>query len=1328
MDLVVRTSHGEAEITLRPSQGTTRAGTTSDGTGLDETVLGDVVERVIGRAAPATLYVDGRATPSSRPLAASGVLDGSVVATDDPGEPGPAPHAVALEQIAGPGAGAGAVLSTGRHAVGPGRRVSTADLGRAPVDETFFEVDVDDHGAVALTVRRPPARLDGHTITVDHPVSWGDQVLDVGGRAFRIAVAEPRPARRRIDAPEGRSTMVFNRPPRPAPDVVRDDVEASVRPRRRVPFRPPSRDSYPEVALRARIADETRRRRAAQPDPALVLRRARRTDPRLWERRRTDTDALQVAVGLADLPWRPPTPATDEVTLPMVPVVVDLRHERGIGVVGDDDFTVALGCAVTTSLAVTTGPADLDVVVVAEPDRAHAWEWTKWLPHVRASGAPRMLTSEDDVIAWAAERRTSTDRTTLVVVDGPAWWRDRASPVRELFSDDSLRVVALADRIEEIPSICTTVVTRRLDDRVVVERPAERLRLDDVRPFLLSPGLALEAARALAPLEDPELTSTAEPARPGAIPLLDVLGLAEPTAPAITERWSQGRRVLRVGRSAEDVLSVDLLEDGPHVLVAGAPGSAAGALLRACVISLACQVGPDDLAVVLVDPDARLGELRRLPHVVAAAGDHRDVARVLRCLRAEVLQRHDADTDGPPPRLLVVVDAVDTLGTGPSIASSLATIAGRGPDVGVHLLLGSSTVGGALQRDLLSLIDTRLVLRLDVEADSTATIGTIDAALLPRSAPGRGIASVGRRSPVPFRAADADLLPDATPTDAPAGRAVGIRPFVVGRDLVPMEQRLLRPSAGPGSPEDDADDAGGTERLVRAIAAAAVGAGRAPHVHPVPDPLPDRLALREFFDRHPGDGVPFGLADLPDRQRQEPVWWWAGDPAGPPGGSRLAIGAPGSGTSSLLRTLLLGTAERSSPDDVHVYCIDTDDGGLAALGELPHVGAVALAHEPDRIAWMLHRLAAEVGRRGSRRPVDDPAIVLAIDDYGGLARALAERRDLDDAWVHLRTILAAGPERGCHALITAKRLHDVPAELVANVSETLVLDLDDATEYRDLGIAPIDVPARRAGRALRAGDGVEVQIVEPPPSLRAAVADLAAEPATERPPAGVAPMPGRITMDDLVRGAEAFDRTLRIPVGIDARSGEPATLDLTFGEHVFVSGPAGAGRSTVLDAIAAAAHRSGAPVTLFVAAPGGGPLADVDGDVIAGASAVDESAAAWVDRVLGATGPRLVIVDDADRIDGAPFDRLGAVDDPDVTVVVGGRNGDLRAADHWSRPLQRFRTGVLLRPTPSDGELLHVSVGVLPPADPRSGLLVADGAIVPLLVPLPTAAGTRESR
>ena len=81
--------------------------------------------------------------------------------------------------------------------------------------------------------------------------------------------------------------------------------------------------------------------------------------------------------------------------------------------------------------------------------------------------------------------------------------------------------------------------------------------------------------------------------------------------------------------------------------------------------------------------------------------------------------------------------------------------------------------------------------------------------------------------------------------------------------------------------------------------------------------------------------LPVGMLDLPTQQRIEPHLL---DLSGT-GGHVAVVGAPRTGKSTLLRTILASAIRRYTPDQVRFYAVDLGGGGLFAL-EVRHTWAV----------------------------------------------------------------------------------------------------------------------------------------------------------------------------------------------------------------------------------------------------------------------------------------------------------------------------------------------------------------------------------------------------
>jgi S-DNA-T family DNA segregation ATPase FtsK/SpoIIIE len=829
-------------------------------------------------------------------------------------------------------------------------------------------------------------------------------------------------------------------------------------------------------------------RRRATANPADAVADAVRAAPHLWRQRIGRPGALQLALGLAD-------DVTGHDATAAVPIVVDLADEQGVALVGTTDFVRAAARAAIVSLCAAHGPSDLAVVVATHPDRLAVWEWVKWLPHTRTLGTIDVLATPEAVAA-AAVPDSRPSRVVVVVVDEPSWWRDRAAPLRPLLADarSGIRTIALVADASDAPMICTTLLTESVhgDARgpvepevATVDHLLQRRCTGGVLPYLLHADLALTAARALAALDDPDLPEPAPDPAHQRSALGDLVADAVATdharavapahlAPAIVERWRglrpDGSVEVPVGRDGRTPVTVVLDDAHRHLVIAGpeAPDVLRGALAAAAAIA-----APDALSIVLVGAATTFGRCVDLPHVVGrvAADDPHDAARAVRCLRAEVRRRAVGDAAAA---LLVVLDepgARDVAG----LTDAVLDVSRRGAGLGVHLVVATDRPSDVFDAPL----EPDGVAHLDV----ASRIGELTTRPMARSS-------------LQLAGGVAQLLdPVTSRTIRPAALATGgapdVAPFVIGRELTALERRLAR--GGQREPGSAAQDLDG---IVDAVERAARESGRRPSRVVVPDPLPDRIDLEALLRAHPGDAVPWALADLPDEQRQTPRWWFPS--AGPPA-NVLVTGARGAAAAWPILTLALGIAGRASADDVHLYVVGSEPA-LAHLGALPHVGALVDVADVDRVVELVTYLASEVERRRAaarERGGEDrggaeevlrasPGIAVLIDDLGDVRARLRARADLAESWRDLELVLRHGAAVGVNAVATLRELDEVPP--------------GTETAFTSRFVAATG-PGHPPGRALELGEhSCDVQIAEPPADVAAAIARLGTEPARVRPP------------------------------------------------------------------------------------------------------------------------------------------------------------------------------------------------------------------------------------
>jgi DNA segregation ATPase FtsK/SpoIIIE, S-DNA-T family len=877
-----------------------------------------------------------------------------------------------------------------------------------------------------------------------------------------------------------------------------------------------------DAARRNACAADERLRRAEAPDPAELLGRATLPSSRLWERRRSDTDALSLRLGVADLPARVrlraapgggDRPAGDGPmgdTVPLarsVPVVLSLDEVGVLGIVGADGQTSALARWLVGQAAILLAPSDLTVVVLTTAARCDGWEWLRWLPHAGSDepAACKVLVGHDPS-SWAARvaelsrlvaarSKTSSPRV-LLVLDGARDLR-QVPGLSALLADGptaGVRVICRDAEERLLPQECATVATfepgsstrlrlRGRDGRLVTDVLADQVSL----PW------AETVSQALAGLEDGSAASAVSGGLPRMVRLLDLVGLPVPTADEVAAGWRRvGRSTAAViGVGPDGPLSIDLARDGPHALVAGTTGAGKSELLQTLVASLALANRPDALTFVLVDykGGAAFRDCARLPHTVGLVTDldGRLTERALASLSAELRRRErvlaehgvkDLETllvktsrdNAPPlPRLVIVIDEFATLVEElPEFVRGLVGIAQRGRSLGIHLVLATQRPGGVVSPDIRANTNLRICLRVTQTGESSDVVDAPDAGEIPAGLAGRGVIRTGAGALQAFQAA----------------RVGGVAP-VSSSPESPLRVAAI-PLAALAEPEpplvaaDDDDGATDLSLLVDAVCSAFDSLGLPAPRRPWLDALPALLVLNDVPS---GDcDLPLGLLDLPSRQQRLPYGLRLADP-----GHLMVVGAARSGRSTALQTLAGTVARDWSPDDLHLYGLDFGNHSLAPLVGLPHCGAVVGRDQPERLDRLLSRLSAEVERRHA---------VLAAGGYADLAEqrrlaAPAERLPwlllLVDRWeafvaVHqdvemgrrveeLLRLLREGPSLGLKAVITADR-SGLLGRLPTVVQDKLVLRLADRGDY---GLA--DIPAREApvspppGRGLVVGQG-----------------------------------------------------------------------------------------------------------------------------------------------------------------------------------------------------------------------------------------------------------------
>jgi S-DNA-T family DNA segregation ATPase FtsK/SpoIIIE len=726
-------------------------------------------------------------------------------------------------------------------------------------------------------------------------------------------------------------------------------------------------------------------------------------------------------------PARPLPPPSDGVW-------EELLHDGAVAVLGPRELARSVARALVADRAargaeVRVGPG------------THGWSWARWLPR----GGPLVVVLDDDGAATAPGPLAGPgDRLVVSVGAVPPGCR----AVANVLDARRVRITGPDGTARTVPLVGVT------------SEWAEHLA-----------RLLAGAAR----LGRSAPTGNAEDARlPAVVPLTAAHGLRDvPGAQALATLWgSADSWAVPLGTGADGApVRLDLVRDGPHLLVAGTTGSGKSELLQTLVLGLALTRSPADLALVLVDfkGGASLGACPGLPHVVGQVTDLEPglAARALSGLRAELRRRERvlaahgvpdvaALPPGVLPRLVVVIDEFRALADDlPEFLPALLRVAAQGRSLGVHLVLATQRPGGAVGPDLRANVSARIALRVTDPLESRDVLDDPAAARIPVTAPGRAVMRLGSAPPVTLQCAHVTAPAEA---GLPLVRRAPAWPAAPGS--TPDRPSIGRPD--PERPDPERPDA--AVLVVAAARRVADDLGHVPGAPPWLPQLPRRATVSDLAPatRRDRTGLVLALGDDPDRQRRTTVTWKPGD------GHLAVVGRARSGRTTALVTLAVAALRQGWT----VRGIARDPRSLALLEHFPGYGGTVRPDDAGAVAGML--ADAAVGT--------DTGTDTGTDAQTGPDRTLV----LVDAAEDVRGTLPPAALRSAVAFALATDSPSVGG-LAARVGPRLVLLGTDRAADVVLG-APVALAGSGgpSGRAAWCGRGEPVlcQVLEPQLSPR----------------------------------------------------------------------------------------------------------------------------------------------------------------------------------------------------------------------------------------------------
>lgn len=535
----------------------------------------------------------------------------------------------------------------------------------------------------------------------------------------------------------------------------------------------------------------------------------------LWERNIHHADFLRYRLGLGDQPFqveiKVPSERFDLIddslktkpamirenfrTLHDVPVCIDLREERVVGLVGGPDRAGAreILYALVAQIAAQNCYTDVKLAFSYREDQgddASNWAFCRCLPHTWSEGRKvrYVAASKPEAsdmfyeLMGVLRLRGEVDHTNpdaplpkpwyIVVIEDSAILENEpiAKFLLDAKHDYGFTTLLLADRAKDLPNNCECVIANKNGSFTLYHTRESEEDVGLIRPDFVSRKDLERFARSLSNIEVDEIEVGGE--IPNAVTFFDMYGIERPEELHVEERWKRSRtyenmRALIGLKSGAQPCYLDVHEKyhGPHGLVAGTTGSGKSETLQTYILSLALNFSPYDVGLFIIDykGGGMANLFDGLPHMLGQISNlsGNQVHRAMVSIKSENLRRQrifnengvnninlyttlykNGEATVPVPHLLIIIDEFAELKREqPEFMRELISVAQVGRSLGVHLILATQKPSGTVDDNIWSNSKFRLCLRVQDRQDSMDMLHKPDAAYLTQA--GRGFLQVG---------------------------------------------------------------------------------------------------------------------------------------------------------------------------------------------------------------------------------------------------------------------------------------------------------------------------------------------------------------------------------------------------------------------------------------------------------------------------------------------------------------------------------------------------------------------------------------------------------
>ena len=983
-----------------------------------------------------------------------------------------------------------------------------------------------------------------------------------------------------------------------------------------------------EASVKAAQEKQRKVLNGVHPPTARCLEMVTNVERRLWERRTTDADFMELRVGAGKIPgcMKCKVPqrqfsleAVDSLALlpeqiqaanafvENCPITVNLGQYPTCGLIGERKDCIRLAKNMILQAATHHSYAELNIVLVCRKEETESFQFARWLPHCfNSSRTHRYIVNDKksaaevfaELESTLAERLPEENRKRrgkavpfYLFLCGDDSLLEKQAIEKYLVSNNtdlSAAALFLYDELDYLPKECETIVEVRNGRGMYYHKDNASVRTE----FTLDqvPEEHYEQfARRMAPLRI-EVARGEEPL-PSAVSFLQGFGAQTPKDIGLVEQWDQARpeksMAVPVGvKHGGETFYFDIHEKkhGPHGLVGGKTGCGKSEMVQSWILSMALKFPPEAVSFIIIDfkGTGLILPFLNLPHLAGTISDlDRNIQRNLVALENELSRRkalfdmyqvknisayqklyHEGKAETPVSYLFIIIDEfAEFKAQFPEFMAVVDRVFAIGRTLGVHMLLLTQKPSDVIDAKMSANTSFRWGLKMASSADSREFFLNQHPEAGKIANPGRAYVQVGEDEVFEEVQSYYSGAPYNPYRDISLKRDVNIASVDLygNRSVFDAEK-----TTGFRADKEEIDAV--VEFLDNYTRENNIPRARNIWTQKLAGNISLDQILKIAFDgekwnrEQEGLNITVGMIDDPRSQSQYPMLVNLSEK-----GHAAIYGAPGTGKTTFLQTLILSAALAYAPDELSMYLMDFGGGALGLFRDLPHVGGVAFAQEEEKVSKLAKLLLKELEKRKKlfseagvlsmqayrEASVQElPYILLILDNFGKFKERYP---DMD---VFFQEFLSEGGNYGIYLVTTAGTTTAIPYRLAEYVSNTIALRMQDKSHYQEIvgntgGFEPENLPGRGLIKA------------KPPLEFQTAV-PVAGETENQR----VAGMKQLITLmntkwggtrpapipilPEVVKTADYV--TEKLLIGLQAESVEPVEVDYEKEQFLLISG------------------------------------------------------------------------------------------------------------------------------------------------------------------------------